>query len=304
MKKFNLLLLFSLFIGSYTAQNYTFTKLTDSYSNISGTIVSSAEWDSFSEIEIALPFNFPFFGQTQDSLFLFGGGYAAFDVEDLGWATQVIGEIYYFDAEMIDHASLTCNISKQTSGSAPNRIFKIQVQNAGFEEDVTENDYANVQLWLYETTGVIEMRYGTSSVSSDSYSPLTGPSVGLFKDEIPSAFISLSGTASNPTASTSTASLSVNGTPPNGTVYRFAPTGGTSSVDDFISENRFNVYPNPTHDYIQITPTETLVTYEIYNILGEKLMGGQTNQSINIQELTPGMYFLKTDLGTRSFVVN
>ncbi len=289
---------------SSKAQNYTFAKLTGTYASISGTSVSSSGWDSFSQMDLALPFNFPFYGQSQDSLFLFGGGYAAFQVQDLGWAIQPIGEINYFDADMIDHASLTCNISKETSGSSPNRIFKIQVQNAGFEEDQTGNDFANVQLWLYETTGVLEMRYGSSSVNSSTYAPLSGPTVGLFKDEVPSAFISLSGSASNPTASTSAASLNVNGTPPNGTIYRFAPTGGATSIDQLKSEAAFAVYPNPAKDFINISNNNEPTFYEIYNVLGEKLDQGRTNQSINIQQLTPGMYFLKTDLGTSSFVVN
>ncbi len=206
---------------------------------------------------------------------------------------------------MMSHSYLTSTISTQTSGSAPNRIFKVQIQNAGFDGDVSGNEFANVQLWLYETTGVIEMRYGSSSVDISTYLPLLGPSVGLFKDEVPSAFISLSGIPATPNGSTSAVSINIDGTPPNGTVYRFTPTGGATNLlnNQDVSGN-WNFFPNPAKDFINISTDNNEVTiYEIYNILGEKFDQDRTNQSINIQQLTPGMYFLKTNLGTRSFVV-
>lgn len=99
------------------------------------------------------------------------------------------------DADLVDRGSLAGTGSRspiryQTTGTAPRRIFKFELANAGFlaEADIysTLNDSVNMQLWIYETTNVVEIRFGQSKVSNPSdyfeFSSGTGPGIAHFKN--------------------------------------------------------------------------------------------------------------------------
>jgi hypothetical protein len=64
-----------------------------------------------------------------------------------------------------------------------------------------------------------------------------------------------------------------------------------------------NPYPNPTSDYINVgipqnmMPTKT----EIYTADGKKLMESQKNK-INVQNLKPGMYIIKSIIGNQPYI--
>ncbi len=71
------------------------------------------------------------------------------------------------------------------------------------------------------------------------------------------------------------------------------------SVDDFNSGNNINLYPNPSTNFIQIKGLSEIENYEVYNILGAKVLSGEISDDeiINIQNITSGLYFLKFDAG-------
>ena len=71
------------------------------------------------------------------------------------------------------------------------------------------------------------------------------------------------------------------------------------SVDDFNSLNNVSIYPNPSTNFIQIKGLLESENYEIYNILGAKILSGEVSddEKIDIQNVTNGLYFLKLDAG-------
>lgn len=180
-------------------------------------------------IDKQLPFTFQFFGSEKDSLYIMCG-FAAF--HQVGAGNFPIDQIYFFDAELIERVTGgPSHISTVVSGTAPNRIYKVQTKNAGYDSDGGGTESANAQLWLFESTNVIEIHFGTCNGSAATYNSLTGPTVGIYKDQ--TSFLALSGPAANPSASSSVASLNVNGNPASGQVYRFTP--GTAGINELNS---------------------------------------------------------------------
>ena len=68
----------------------------------------------------------------------------------------------------------------------------------------------------------------------------------------------------------------------------------TASTDDFTSFN-LKVYPNPTTANVYFETTENLTTYEVYNILGQRLVSNSFNgnNAISLETFAAGTYFIK-----------
>ncbi|WP_420571593.1 T9SS type A sorting domain-containing protein [Kordia sp.] len=79
----------------------------------------------------------------------------------------------------------------------------------------------------------------------------------------------------------------------------------TLSVTDVdTDETELRVYPNPAANSIQLTSLQKAENYTILDISGKKVMEGtiNVNQSINIQQLTKGMYFIQLEKRVLKFV--
>ncbi|MDO5655921.1 MAG: hypothetical protein Q4G27_07255 [Flavobacteriaceae bacterium] len=79
-------------------------------------------------------------------------------------------------------------ISYVLEGEIGTRIFKMQYSNIGFREDIEANnistDFANFQLWLYESTNIIEVHFGESLITDNSldFQGNPGPFVALIPE--------------------------------------------------------------------------------------------------------------------------
>jgi hypothetical protein len=299
MKKILLLLSFVVLTTiAVRSQPYVFTQSTSTYSNLTGTtLISSPGWDDFTVYPFKLPFPFKFFGTTHDSIFMMGG-FAGFIYDGSGGFAN--DEIYFYDTELIDRSTFSApagTISYVITGVSPSRILKFQTSNAGFSQDTSANytNYTNVQLWLYETSNVVEIHNGPHYVDANSFFiPGTGPTVGIFKDQF--SFVSLSGPASNPTASSSAASLYVTGAPPDGKVYRFAPN--TADINDLTANNPFEIYPNPSRGnfFISSFSAKSNVEMVVYSSVGQEMLRTTLDFANGKKEietsLPAGIYFV------------
>ncbi|MPL55797.1 hypothetical protein SDC9_01279 [bioreactor metagenome] len=63
-------------------------------------------------------------------------------------------------------------------------------------------------------------------------------------------------------------------------------------TNEFNSQNKAIVYPNPAKQEINISSTQKIEKISVYNSLGQFLFESKTNQ-INIEKLEKGLYFLK-----------
>jgi len=58
------------------------------------------------------------------------------------------------------------------------------------------------------------------------------------------------------------------------------------------------LYPNPSKNSLTISGLKTKQTYSVYTILGTKVFSGnlsQNNNTIDVQELSSGLYILKLE---------
>ena len=282
-------------ISTLKAQSYFFSTLNATYQDLSSpTLVSSPDWNDFSVFKVKLPFKFNYFGKSYDTIYAMGG----FD----GFVYETDGknqffpsdQIYTFDNGMVDSQNNESTISYQTTGSIPNRIFKLQTKNAHFSEDATATDYANVQLWLYETSNVIEIHYGTSSIlNSETWQvPDTkGPSIGIFNTN--TNYVSLSGNADNPTVSSTEISMSIDGVPSINKVFRFNPKKVGLSM--LSSLNTFSMFPNPTSGMITIQHAEGK-NLQIIDLYGKEIVRKDqlvSDSKIQLEGiLNAGIYFV------------
>ncbi|MDR2835436.1 MAG: T9SS type A sorting domain-containing protein [Bacteroidales bacterium] len=67
------------------------------------------------------------------------------------------------------------------------------------------------------------------------------------------------------------------------------------------SFSNFNIYPNPTSDYININIEDNFQNIEIYDINGRLLLNSRTSKNINISNLNSGIYCAKVISNTKNY---
>ena len=76
------------------------------------------------------------------------------------------------------------------------------------------------------------------------------------------------------------------------------------SVDEFEAEP-IALHPNPASDFISVESNLTIDSYEVYDILGKKVISSKlVNNTIDIQALKSGMYILNFILTTENQQAN
>lgn len=77
------------------------------------------------------------------------------------------------------------------------------------------------------------------------------------------------------------------------TATQIASLNATLSSNDFNVNNlKFNLYPNPTSDILNIESENELKSVEIYSLQGQKVMSSKNNV-INISDLASGLYLVQ-----------
>jgi hypothetical protein len=81
--------------------------------------------------------------------------------------------------------------------------------------------------------------------------------------------------------------------------------------NDAFEKASIALYPNPTQGMLQLSSSDEISNYEIYNITGQRILSGNVNAShfqINTANLQSGIYLLKTDvngqISTQKFIKN
>ena len=310
MKK--LRLLFAVFLicllgNRLKAQTYSFSNFTSTYTELTGaTVISMPYWDDFSVFGVALPFSFTYFGTSFDSVYVMGG-FEGFIYDGNGtFGDYEIASYEY--AGLTDNTNGTATISVATTGTAPNRIFKIQTKDAGFYDNSAGTDYTNLQVWFYESSNVIEMHYGPSSVIDPNswWIPgATGPGVILAQTNI--NYLALSGPAASPVATNVFVSFTLTGTPPDGMVYRFTPT--STGIEESAGTDDFIIFPNPNSGSFKIRKGDLSAKAEltVFDLTGKPIyyckLASSGLSDINLP-LASGTYMIVLNDGEKRFRKN
>jgi hypothetical protein len=298
MKNMSRFFFFAVFFLSQlvSAQPYSYQETSATYTPLAGatSINNGSVWSSFQSFTVPTGFPFTYMGTNFSTIHMEGSGFTRFD-------PNYFFMIMPFTAQLKDKgtsASLS-PLSYQVSGTSPNRICKIEWSNCGFVNEATST--ANFQLWLYETTNVIEIHIGPCTVNNpaQAYSGngFPGPVCGLFQytsltDCSYGHTVMYTPPAENDSVfsgpNVSLFDYSLNGTPLANTVYRFTPD--PNGIGE-ISPNTISVYPNPATDQLFIQTTSA-VEIIIRDACGKIVRAERTapGSSINIADLSPGLY--------------
>lgn len=208
-------------VWGQAASSYTFTAASGTYSALTGTTNTSlgATDDEGLSLAITLPFTF-----------IFGGSpYSQIKVSSNGWLTfgSATNAYYQNNTTNANNAKPILfplwddlqNIAIPvfvTTGSAPNRIFKLEWPQQEWNYQ-SGGHVISFQVWLYEGTNIIEFIYnrGSDGVNSGS------ASIGIY--DAAGTYLTLNGSGTSPTAQSGTFTTNISSKPANGQIYRFTP---------------------------------------------------------------------------------
>ena len=315
MKKITLLFAFAFSAIGMNAQNfYNFTASQATYADVTGgtSLNNNAVWDWEEFGPVNLPFTFTVAGHNvtsflfaEDNFLLLAPG-ADYETSDEGVYYIVPNNIYLQDRTFSTGTS-TSPISYKVEGEVGSRILKLEVKNAGLEDAVdmgfSEDEfYLNYQVWLYEGTNTIEMRYGPHNITDvNAATDGDGLVAGLVEEDSKVYF--LSGNAAAPTygeytEDTLPGQLSLLPYPANGMVYKFTPAQVAGTP--LFSAPVVSLYPNPASSMVNVSSNGFVSTqYTITNTIGAVISHGNLNSTdnaqVNIETLAGGMYFINVD---------
>lgn len=212
----------------------------------------------------------------------------------------------------LDSIDQTSDISYKVEGTGNNKVIKIQWKNLRLRAGPAGN-FVNFQMYLYKATGVVEVRYGPSSVNNQSgYNNSTGPNVGMFYSNATFTTmyekIWLNGLPSNYTIDSNHTVVfnAMHGVPSEGTMYRFVPKSVAASVSEKVnSATTFSIYPNPVNDELVITLNkfqDKATQIELFDIQGrlvttDVIKEGENNKILRMEKLPAGRYNIRLRSG-------
>ena len=175
-------------------------------------------------------------------------------------------------------------------------------KNVGFYNELTDDnvstDFTNFQLWLYESTGNIEIHFGPNSVTQPTlcYDGEKEPFFGVYASYDLYNFgnlgsgLELTGPANMPTAQASVDPYLTytDGTVSNGKVYRFVRTP-LGMDEETISDYTFTLSPNPTSGLVQVSLNAQLSDSTEINVTNQL---GQVVEQFNLSSETNWIYLL------------
>lgn len=209
-------------VNPTTVNNYLFSASTGASLhtfNSPTTAVNSSVDDTPSAVQnIGFAFNYEGIDYTQfsvspDGWIRLGGTAASNQFTNNVTSTVNIPKIYPYWDDLATGS--TGSVRYEVTGTAPNRILIVE-WFVTIPRNLSGPANSTFQAWLYETSGLIEFRYGTMGVATMSASVgATGASIS------PVHYQSI--TISSNTSSNSTPNNNNTGQPPLGTIYTLSP---------------------------------------------------------------------------------
>ena len=320
-KNYFLFCLFFIIIQAQAQSLYTITTSTATYADLTSPIsVNNGQvWDFDDFGPYQVPFSFKVAGQVithfafHDDNFIFLTGLNE-DTDDLYY---LLASGIYIQDKNFNAGVSQSPISYKVEGTSGNRILKMQVKNAGSEDEAltlqTNNLFVNFQVWIYEGTNVIEYRYGNTNITASNMS--------VIEDGIQMGIVSLNEVYDgivlygNPAAPTVAEFFNGGGLDPNidyvmtsyptnGTVYEFTPS--TTAATEEFNKIQFRIYPNPVVESLRISlENMDLTDYVITDLTGKIIRKGKftdLENTVDVTDVNSGMYFIKIGNTTKKFL--
>lgn len=196
----------------------------------------------------------------------------------------------------------TSVFSYVATGLGGERGLILQWKNVGLANG-DSSDFLNFQIWLYEKSGGIEIRFGDVNVKSNLWeNNANGPIIGLLEMDknFSNIFnrVWLTGDAQSPVETKTGTFLALNNTPKKGMSYLFTPV--ITSVKE-VTLNKYGVKVYPTvityNSAVTISNTANIkkLTAKLYNTLGQLIKEEvilSDNHKMQLPEMKEGVYIL------------
>jgi hypothetical protein len=224
--------LFLIFVCSYgqSASNYTFTAVQGNYISLTGvpgvtdTSLNATD-DNAISAPVTLPFTFTFAGVAYTSIRVSSNGFLSFSAAatDSNTNTQANAEtrkpILF---PLWDDLKCTVKPRYITTGIAPHRRFKVEWIQQSWDNGAT-GDVISFQVWLFETTNVVEFLYNQGAVAVNNVAG--GASIGIY--DATSKYLTLNNSTGTPIAQSDVFTTNISTKPATGQIYRFSPPVAT-----------------------------------------------------------------------------
>lgn len=307
-------------IAQQSENYYNFTQSTSTYADlVTPTSINNGtvwQYDGFGPFNISFPVEvfgveFNQFYFDDDTFYLGNEG-----SEDMMAVVDPL-TAYICDRGLIDDTSIS-PLSYKTEGTIGSRIFKIEVKNAGLEDeeffDGTTNLFLNYQIWFYENDKSIEYRYGATNITETNkleYMEDLWLPVLAMQNNASGNVAYLDGNLTEVNYNeeaineeTDLESFGLNGVVTANTVYRFSQN--PLSIKD-MEKVSFSMFPNPVNSVLNLTFTDPMTkTYHIYDMAGRLVIKGNVNNmqsaEINTSSLKEGSYILRIGSSTKKFI--
>lgn len=233
MKKFTLLILIlTTFLGKdlhaqFPASTYGYQALSGTFTEIAGTSITSIQTDDNYSTSLPIGFTFNFCGLNYTNFVANSNGTLSFNAasssapgyNDAGSFGDFKPGLFFLWDDISGSAGTA---TYETSGTAPNRIFTLQLKNWRWNYSSSYTPTISMQVKLYETTNYIEYIYrqetGTGNLGGSS-----GASIGIVDGAATPTYLSLNNTTATATASSTTFTSNIIIRPATGQIYRFMP---------------------------------------------------------------------------------
>lgn len=320
MKKLILSFIFYPLLVSGQVGSYRFAQSHGQFEevkNLPGAIVTKLDaYDDYVlPSKVGLPFSFYFNGEMQDSLSISDNGFVVFgelSVEEVGAIFKPLTEVMENGIHGLISGMgedlfpvMATSIKTALIGKSPNRHFIIEwlnISRAAVIHDSLGYDTLNFQVKLYETSNKVEIVYGKAVLNGNVF---TGPQVGLRGADISDfnnrTTLSDWGQTAKGNSPGDYCGLSTSSFPVEGLTFSWVPEN-TLTVKEQPKQHDVLIYPNPAGDVLRVALKNLEnPAFSIYNVLGRKIISGKIAEDIiDVQSLTPGMYFLKVFKGNRA----
>lgn len=335
---------------SINAQDYTLNILNEPYEDLTDTtsINNGLVWDD-PVANIPLGFDFVYQNEIVDTVYLsgelevFSGTLFFKNPATFDTLTDIMPALNFTIIDLIDRGlsletgtgSSLSPISYKVEGDAGSQIFKIEWKNCGTWGDIDADDesteYFNIQVWMYEGSNNIEIRYGERSIIQPflSYEGLPGdfvflgPYPDLWSDSYPGLDTIQALVIAGPSASLEAELLSINiidyitligdlflaNDVEEGLVYQLSTTPldtMNTSLSSLMTPTIVKAYPNPTQNTfaLQGIRNETIMQLNIYDNTGKMLNSAKNHQNhlIDISNLNTGVYFVEIQTNKQKYL--
>ena len=73
-------------------------------------------------------------------------------------------------------------------------------------------------------------------------------------------------------------------------------------IEEDLTDISLLVYPNPTKDYISINSNEHIITVDVYNLNGKRIIHKhQATQTLDLSQMSPGVYILQVETAHKTY---